>query len=115
MRIGLTMMLAATSSVSAQSHAADAKTIARLVDSVTSSAMAERLAPGLGVAVTMDGGIIYSRAFGFADASADIPADDRTLWYVASTTKSFTGFGVSLLADRGLLRFDAPIASLLPA
>ena len=108
------MSIAATPAVSAQSRGADAKTIARLVDSLALTAIADRLAPSLGVAVTMDGKIIYSRAFGTADASARIPADERTLWYVASTTKSFTGFGISLLADRGLLKFDTPITSLLP-
>ena len=108
------MLVATGSELAAQPRGADAGTIARLVDSLALSAMADRLAPGLGVAVTMDGKIIYSRAFGMADASARIPADDRTLWYLASTTKSFTGFGVSLLADRGVLKFDAPITSLLP-
>jgi CubicO group peptidase (beta-lactamase class C family) len=111
---GTLMLVATISKTSAQPRGADAKTIARLVDSLASSAMADRLAPGLGVAVTMDGRIIYSRAFGMADVSAGIPADDRTLWYLASTTKSFTGFGLSLLADRGQLKFDAPITSLLP-
>jgi CubicO group peptidase (beta-lactamase class C family) len=33
---------------------------------------------------------------------------------VASTSKSFTGFGVALLANKGALRFDAPITTLLP-
>ena len=108
------MLLTTISPSSAQPRAADAKTIARLVDSLASSAMADRLAPGLGVAVTMDGKIIYSKTFGMADATAGIPADDRTLWYLASTTKSFTGFGVSLLADRGVLKLDSPITSLLP-
>jgi CubicO group peptidase (beta-lactamase class C family) len=62
----------------------------------------------------MDGRIIYARGFGSADVTAGVPADDRTLWYVASTSKSLTGFGSALLASRGALRFDAPITSLLP-
>jgi len=62
----------------------------------------------------MDGRTIYQRSHGMADATAGVPADDRTLWYVASTSKSFTGFGVSLLAARGALRFDMPITRLLP-
>ena len=33
---------------------------------------------------------------------------------MASTSKSFTGFGVALLAQRGDVRFDAPITELLP-
>jgi CubicO group peptidase (beta-lactamase class C family) len=108
------LLLATVTRADAQPRAADATTIAALVDSLASRAMAERIAPALGVAITMDGRTIYSRAFGNADATAGIPANDSTLWYLASTSKSFTGFGIALLADRGALRFDAPIMSLLP-
>jgi CubicO group peptidase (beta-lactamase class C family) len=50
-----------------------------------------------------------------ADATRGVRADDRTLWYLASTSKSLTGFGVSLLADQGVISFDAPITSLIPS
>jgi len=108
------LLLATVTPAEAQPRATDATTIARLVDSLVSRAMADRLAPALGVAITMDGRTIYSRALGMADVTAGIPANDRTLWYIASTSKSFTGFAVALLADRGALRLDAPIMSLLP-
>jgi CubicO group peptidase (beta-lactamase class C family) len=108
------LLLATVTPAYAQRRAADARTIARLVDSLVSRAMADRLAPALGVAITMDGRTIYSRALGMADLTAGIPANDRTLWYLASTSKSFTGFAIALLADRGVLRLDAPIMSLLP-
>jgi CubicO group peptidase (beta-lactamase class C family) len=108
------LLLATVTSADAQPRAAGAATIARLVDALASRAMADRLAPALGVAIAMDGRTIYSRAFGMADATAGIPANDRTLWYLASTSKSFTGFAIALLADRGVLRLDAPIMSLLP-
>ena len=108
------LSLAAVAPAQAQPRAADAKTIARKVDSLVSRAMADRLAPALGVAITMDGRTIYSRSAGMADPTAGIRADDHTLWYIASTSKSFTGFAISLLADRGALSLDAPIVSLLP-
>jgi CubicO group peptidase (beta-lactamase class C family) len=111
----LVLMLLATATPSvAQPRGSDAKTIAKLVDSLAARAMADRLAPALGVAITMDGRTVYSRAFGLADVTARIRADDRTLWYLASTSKSFTGFGLALLVDRGVLKLDAPITSLLP-
>lgn len=62
----------------------------------------------------MDGKTIYSKSYGLADVSAGIPVDDKTLWYIASTSKSFTGFAVSLLAEKGVLSFDTPITTLLP-
>lgn len=108
------VVLLTPSRMSAQGPRPDAATIARAVDSLAARAVAEGLAPALGVAVTMDGRTVYARSHGMADASAGVRADDRTLWYLASTSKSLTGFGVSLLADAGVIRFDAPITTLLP-
>jgi CubicO group peptidase (beta-lactamase class C family) len=98
----------------AQTARPDAATIARAVDSLAAAAVAEGLAPALGVAVTLDGRTIYAQSHGRADVTGGVPVDDRTLWYVASTSKSFTGFAVALLAHAGALRLDAPITSLLP-
>ena len=88
--------------------------IARAVDSLATRIVAARLTPGLGVALVMDGKTVLAKGYGMADVTRGIPADARTLWYVASTSKSFTGFGISLLAQQGVLRFDQSIASLLP-
>lgn len=98
----------------AQGPRPGAAAIAGAVDSLAARAVAEGLAPALGVAVTMDGRTILARSYGMANVSAGVRADDGTLWYVASTSKSFTGFGTALLAQRGELRFDAPITALLP-
>ena len=98
----------------AQKARASAAVIARAVDSLAARVVAEGVSPAFGVAVVMDGKTIFAKGYGWADASARIPATDRTLWYVASTSKSFTGFGVSLLAQQGALDFQASIASLLP-
>jgi CubicO group peptidase (beta-lactamase class C family) len=88
--------------------------VARAVDSLAALAVREGLTPALGVALAMDGRTVYARAHGLADVTARVPADARTLWYVASTSKSLTGFGVALLAHQGVLRLDAPITALLP-
>jgi len=88
--------------------------LAAAVDRLAERAMRAELTPALGLAITMDGRTVYERAFGMADVSNGIAADRNTLWYVASTSKSFTGFGVSFLADAGRLSFDAPITTLLP-
>jgi CubicO group peptidase (beta-lactamase class C family) len=100
--------------VSAQAIPPNAAAVARAVDSLAKRAVADGLAPALGVAVTMDGRTIHAKSYGMNDVTAGIPADDRTLWYIASTSKSFTGFGVALLAHQGALRIDAPITTLLP-
>ena len=88
--------------------------IARSVDSLAVRVVTAGVSPGLGVAVVMDGRTILAKAYGFADATGNIRADERTLWYIASTSKSFTGFGISLLAQEKVLDLASPIATLLP-
>ena len=111
---GFASMLLAGLPLPGQGPRPDATTIARAVDSLAARAVTDMLAPALGVAITMDGRTIYSKSHGMADVTAGIPADDRTLWYIASTSKSFAGIGIALLAHRGVLRLNAPITSLLP-
>src|SRR5262249_36620027 len=89
-------------------------TIAAAVDSFAQRVIAERVAPAFGVAVVMDGRTGLARSYGLSDASNSVQADAHTLWYVASTSKAFTGFAVALLAEQGRLDLNAPIASLLP-
>ncbi|HUP89597.1 MAG TPA: serine hydrolase [Longimicrobiales bacterium] len=88
--------------------------VAQAVDSLATRVLAEGLTPALGVAVVMDGQPILTKSYGYADATHRVPADSNTLWYLASTSKSYTGFGIALLAHQGALNFNTPIASLLP-
>jgi len=113
-RIALGLTLLPLSLTSAQGARPDPASIARAVDSLATRAVADGLAPALGVAVIMDGRTTYMKSHGKADVTAGVPADDGTLWYIASTSKSLTGFGVALLAHQGAIRMDAPITTLLP-
>ncbi len=108
------LSMAAINTADAQSRRITPAALAATVDSVAAHAVADRLAPALGIAITMDGRTILARSYGFTDADAREQADDRTLWYLASTSKSFAGFGVSLLAQDGVLSFSDPITTLLP-
>jgi CubicO group peptidase (beta-lactamase class C family) len=110
----VTLIMATALPMSAQETRPAPDAIARAVDSLAAHIVRANLTPALGVAVVMDGKTIYAKSHGFADVSKRIPADDRTLWYVASTTKSYTGFAIALLAHQGVLRLDQPIGELLP-
>lgn len=88
--------------------------LAATVDSVATRAIADGLAPALGVAITMRGRIVLAKSYGMNDTDARVRADDRTLWYLASTSKSLTGFGIALLAADHRLTLSDPIVSLLP-
>src|SRR5688572_4250757 len=84
------------------------------IDRFVRRAFALGVTPGLGVAVVSDGRIVYTAGLGHANVQEGIPVTDSTLWYVASTSKSFTGFGVALLEAAGEIDVNAPIARLLP-
>ena len=112
--VGVTFTAAAASPLSAQDARPSPEVIARAVDSVATGIIASRISPGFGVAIVMDGKTVFAKAYGWADATARIAANERTLWYVASTTKSYTGFAVSLVAHRGAINLNAPITTLLP-
>ncbi|HEX6559710.1 MAG TPA: serine hydrolase domain-containing protein [Longimicrobiales bacterium] len=71
-------------------------------------------APGLGVVVVRDTQIIYMKGIGYADAEQRVPFDARTEFYIASTTKSFTGLAAAMLAQRGVWDLDAPLSKYLP-
>lgn len=98
-------MLAAQQASAAQLGAIDT-TIARL--------FALRLAPGLGVIVVRDTQIVYMQGIGFADVEAGRPFTPQTVFYVASTTKSFTGLAAAILDGQGRFRLDAPLSRYLP-
>lgn len=85
------------------------------VDSLVRTAIAAGVTPGLGVALVRDGRVVLRRGYGMADATRGVRATDSTRWYVASTSKSFTGFAMTLLAAKGALPFSTPVRTALPA
>jgi CubicO group peptidase (beta-lactamase class C family) len=111
--LALAAVLAATP-LSAQGPRPSAAVVAAAVDSISAQVVALGISPAFGVSVVMDGKTILAKGYGYADESAKIPADANSLWYLASTSKSYTGFGVSLLASQKVIDLNAPIATLLP-
>lgn len=112
--VGAACVLIRAVIMEAQGPRPSAASVASAVDSFAARVVSSGLAPAIGVAVVMDGKTVLASAHGFADATRSVRADARTLWYLASTSKSFTGFGTALLVDEGTIRLDAPITELLP-
>jgi CubicO group peptidase (beta-lactamase class C family) len=70
--------------------------------------------PGMSYGVVLDGNLLYSGGFGFADLERDIPADPRSLFRIASMSKSFTAMAILQLRDDGRLSLDDPISDYVP-
>jgi CubicO group peptidase (beta-lactamase class C family) len=69
--------------------------------------------PGLAVAVTRDGKIIYERGFGWADRERGLRATPKTPFALASVSKSITATAIMQLFERGRLNLDAPVNDYL--
>jgi CubicO group peptidase (beta-lactamase class C family) len=69
---------------------------------------------GAGVALYVDGRKVVDLWGGIADRQTGAPYDEDTLQLVFSTTKGVTALCAHLLARRGELDFDAPVAQYWP-
>jgi D-alanyl-D-alanine carboxypeptidase len=59
-------------------------------------------------------GVKYSRATGYADVDKDRKLTPRTLFRIASVSKSFFGAMASILHVRGKINLDAPLSETYP-
>ena len=94
--------------------ASSASSASAVLDSTLAKIFSLDLAPGMSIAVVRDTQVIYAKGFGWADVEARRPVTPQTIFYIASTTKSFTGLAAAMLAEQGRLDLDAPLTRYLP-
>ncbi|MUP46960.1 serine hydrolase [Gramella sp. BOM4] len=70
--------------------------------------------PGAAALVMKDGNVIFSRAYGMANLTYDIPFETNTPTNIGSTSKQFTAFAILLLAEQGKLSLDDDIRKYFP-
>jgi len=70
--------------------------------------------PGAAIAVIKDGTVVYKRGYGIANLEYNVPITPSTVFHVASVSKQFTAFAVTLLANQGKLSLDDDIRKYLP-
>ena len=70
--------------------------------------------PGFNVAVAIDGKIIYSEAFGYADLEQRVPAWRITKFRIGSVSKPLTSAALMRLVEQGKIDLDAPIQKYVP-
>ena len=75
---------------------------------------AERLGvPGVAVGLSSHGEADYV-FFGVTSVENPLPVDASTLFQIGSTTKTYTGTAMMILAERGLVDLDAPVRTYVP-
>lgn len=71
--------------------------------------------PGMSIAVVENGKVIYAKGFGVRALGSDDPVDLDTLMLIASTSKPLTSVMMATLVDDGLMQWNTPVTSILPA
>ncbi len=84
------------------------------LDAAFAQSIADYHIPALGVAVVHEGEVVFAKSYGLADAAQGTPADEHTLFAVASNTKAFTAAALAQLVDEGRVDWDDPVRKYLP-
>ena len=71
--------------------------------------------PGLALAVAVDGKLVYSEGFGFADLEERVPVWPTTKFRIASISKPLTAVGLMELVEAGKIDLDAPVQKYVPS
>jgi CubicO group peptidase (beta-lactamase class C family) len=74
----------------------------------------ENRLPGAAVGVVHDDRLVWSAGIGFADLARRRKANPKTLYRIASITKTFTATAIMQLRDEGSLSLDDPVLVYLP-
>lgn len=92
----------------------NASVLADSLQPFVQSMVDDALIPGVAVVVIGRDGPLYVHGFGVRSVATREPVTPSTVFYIASSTKSFTGTLAAVLAARGVIDLDAPLSRYLP-
>lgn len=84
------------------------------VDDVFARAVELRRLPSVSYGVVLHGELVHAGSLGMAELEAERPATSRSVYRIASMSKSFTAACVLLLRDEGALSLDDLAAHYVP-
>ena len=76
--------------------------------------MDEQQIPGVSLAILVDGEIVFSEGFGYADLENRVPMWPHTKMRIGSVSKPITSVALARLYEAGILDLDAPIQQYVP-
>ena len=71
-------------------------------------------APGCAAAVSLNGDVVFEKAFGLADLEHNVPNTTQTIFESGSVAKQFTAAALVLLQQDGKLSLDDPVKRYIP-
>ncbi len=84
------------------------------LDALITTTMQEWKVPGASVAIVRGDQIFLAKGYGYRDLEQKKPATEKTLFRLASVTKSFTAAGAAALVTQGKLEWNKPVRDYLP-
>eukprot|EP00164_Ancoracysta_twista_P006526 GFYU01009100.1.p1 GENE.GFYU01009100.1~~GFYU01009100.1.p1 ORF type:complete len:603 (+),score=195.53 GFYU01009100.1:16-1824(+) len=70
--------------------------------------------PSAMLSVVSGGEVVYAKGHGVRDVTTGAPVDENTLFGIGSTSKAFTATLLGMMADDGLVDFDASVTDVYP-
>ncbi len=71
-------------------------------------------APGVAVAISVNGKTVFNEGYGLANLEYKLPISGESKFSVASVSKQFTAFAILLLEDEGQLSLEDSVGKYLP-
>ena len=105
----------AASAMNAQTPASDPYAGARQFSDQQGKEWLQRGIAGLSLTVAVEGKIVYSEGFGFADLEERVPAWPTTKFRIGSISKPLTAVGLMELVEAGKVDLDAPVQKYVPS
>jgi CubicO group peptidase (beta-lactamase class C family) len=108
--IGSAGVAGSTMAIAAPVTPITARSVAETVDPIIEKSLAETGAPGSAFILVRDGRVVYSKGYGFADIAKREKVDPaRTVWPIASITKTVTALAVLQLVDQRRVNLDSDV------
>ncbi len=95
-------------------HPLDAARVAAL-KSFIQTGMKELDVPGVAIALSDHGKVVFEGGFGVRELGNSAPIDANTLFMIASNTKGISTLMLARVVDEGKLRWDEPVTQVYPA
>jgi CubicO group peptidase (beta-lactamase class C family) len=104
--LGILLCASHALAAGAQADGAAARQIAAIVDPIVEKEIAAGV-PGAAFVFVRNGVVVYERGYGVSDAAARTKVDpQRTVWPIASITKTVTALGALQLVADGRIKLD---------
>lgn len=84
------------------------------LDNLVNQTLEAFTVPGISVGIYKDGKVIYAKGHGVKAMKTQEAMNEETLVGVASNSKGFTCFAISMLIDEGKIRWDDKVRKYIP-